>query len=667
MDWKKVLRVFVCLALVCALLIGVSPIKARAVDPITITAAAILGVTVLALSAYCGFALAPPDVDFVEDVGEEFSEFVQYVSGTGGLPDDDDDETNNGGDDSIDELIEQITSSTMDQLEYYTDAVGDAIKGNRTFYDAAIFGGFAGLEPAFKLFLKWMIQNGWLDRTVDGTTAPSGFMYYNGILLPEMPEDYLEAYNWLILTYYPYRVLQIPSDHYFVLSTSDSKLYPRSSYSSSNSISYSHSSLSSSGTFPTSFPGSNNVGLNSGNFVWSDHDIYNDQGDLVFVGSVPSPTLTEVQRVEPLSIVPDSVASGIVAGDILASDISLPDKVDHEKLFQGVVTGGIESAFTDSLNNAQNIADGTTTLNVFQQYITYIEPEDSDDPDPSEPSSSTDPTEPSVSPDSTEPSVSPDSTEPSDSIPFDGTLGGTPVGDFLTNLGNLIMAPFEWIWNQIKNLFGPWIDSIGDWFSQVRSDIQALPGKFQQWFNDIIYGIKTIPDKFEQWLTDIIDGIKTLPDKILEGLQKLFFPSNDYLSGKVDYLTGNFAFADSIVKTAQALHVGLAGITTEPPVIYIDLGAARGFYNIGGTVPFLDLRWYAEYKPTVDTVISAFLWICFVWRMLIKLPGIISGMPGDFVMTSAHTMGLGDMLPSRKKEYEIQRIDNRQTIRKGRG
>lgn len=666
MDWKKVLRVFVCLALVCALLIGVSPIKARAVDPITITAAAILGVTVLALSAYCGFALAPPDVDFVEDVGEEFSEFVQYVSGTGGLPDDDDDETNNGGDDSIDELIEQITSSTMDQLEYYTDAVGDAIKGNRTFYDAAIFGGFAGLEPAFKLFLKWMIQNRFLDRNVD-VLAASGSMYYNGILLPAMPDGYLESYDWMICSYLSsYRVFRIGSDLDFVKSTADAKLYARSSLTSSTKSTYFRNDLSPTGAFPTMGYGNNNVGV-SYSVVWADHDIYNDQGDLVFAGSVPSPTLTEVQRVEPLSIVPDSVAAGIVAGGLLASDISFPDKVDHEKIFGGVVTGGIESAYTDSLHNAQNIADGTTTLNVFQQYITYVGPEDSDDPDPSEPSSSTDPTEPSVSPDPTEPSVSPDSTEPSESIPFDGTLGGTPVADFLTNLGNLIMAPFEWIWNQIKNLFGPWIDSIGDWFSQVRSDIQALPGKFQQWFNDIIDGIKTIPDKFEQWLTDIIDGIKTLPDKILEGLQKLFFPSNDYLSGKVDYLTGNFAFADSIVKTAQALHVGLAGITTEPPVIYIDLGAARGFYNIGGTVPFLDLRWYAEYKPTVDTVISAFLWICFVWRMLIKLPGIISGMPGDFVMTSAHTMGLGDMLPSRKKEYEIQRIDNRQTIRKGRG
>lgn len=111
------------------------------------------------------------------------------------------------------------------------------------------------------------------------------------------------------------------------------------------------------------------------------------------------------------------------------------------------------------------------------------------------------------------------------------------------------------------------------------------------------------------------------------------------------------------------MKLGLANISTEPPVIYIHLGDTEGSYNIGGTVPFLDLRWYARYKPTVDTLISAFLWICFVWRMLLKLPGIISGMPGDFVMASAHQMGVTNHLPTRSAEYEAMRIDARDNLR----
>ena len=153
--------------------------------------------------------------------------------------------------------------------------------------------------------------------------------------------------------------------------------------------------------------------------------------------------------------------------------------------------------------------------------------------------------------------------------------------------------------------------------------------------------------------------------QVTTAVESLVVPDEDYLTDKVNALCEEFAFADSIVKTAKELKVGLAGVTTEPPVIYINLGATRGSYDIGGTVPFLDLRWYAEYKPTVDSLISAFLWICFVWRMLVKLPGIISGMPGDFVMTGVHHIGMTDALPVRKKEYEIQRMSNREMIRKG--
>ena len=68
---------------------------------------------------------------------------------------------------------------------------------------------------------------------------------------------------------------------------------------------------------------------------------------------------------------------------------------------------------------------------------------------------------------------------------------------------------------------------------------------------------------------------------------------------------------------------------TEPPVIYLNLANNRGPYDLGGEVAFLDLRWYAEYKPVGDAIISAFLWLFFAWRVYVKSPGIIRGIPGD--------------------------------------
>ena len=125
----------------------------------------------------------------------------------------------------------------------------------------------------------------------------------------------------------------------------------------------------------------------------------------------------------------------------------------------------------------------------------------------------------------------------------------------------------------------------------------------------------------------------TLANTILAGIRDIFVPKEDYLSSKVAALSAEFSFVDSIVKTVQFMHSGLAAVETEPPVIYIDLGAQEGFYNIGGKVPFIDLHWYERYKPTVDAIISSFLWICFIWRMLIHLPGIISGASGIFTVT----------------------------------
>lgn len=631
MNFYKKLRVFICLVLVCTLTFGISPIKAKAVEPISISASAILGVTALALMGYVGFAMAPPDVDFIEDVGEAFEDFVDTVVTTGGFPDGD-------PNDDSDDLIDQITENTKEAISRYTSEIGDALNGNKTLLDPAIFGGFAGLEPSFKQFLKWMIQNGFLDRTVD-VPAASGWTYYGDYLLPSYPifEDY--PYMYLRITYLGYAMTYSSSPVFCQLSSSGTPSYKvtESSQYFTKSVSLSKvenwnitDSISSTKGFVYNLSTGDTQSSNEF-IVWSNFDVmsYNDGSILIHSGSEPCTSFVQVESVEPLGTV-GSVVDSIITGGLKASEISLPEKVDFENIFGSVVSGGLASAYTDSLTNAQNLVDGTTSLSDYQQSITYVE---ADVPDESEPTVPLDPVEPSV---------------PSETIPIDGPLSEAPTGDFLSNLGQTIFAPFQWIWRNIVDFFSPWIESIGDWVTEVRADIRDIPGKFKQFFDDLIESIQLLPQQFT-------DGIKSL-----------VVPETDYLSGKVNELCQNFGFADSIVRTAKALHFGLANITTEPPVIYIDLGAFRGDYNIGGRVPFLDLRWYAEYKPTVDIIISAFLWICFAWRMFLKLPGIISGMPGDFVAGSADAFGLRDMLPARNADYAQERAEIRKSLWKGR-
>lgn len=39
----------------------------------------------------------------------------------------------------------------------------------------------------------------------------------------------------------------------------------------------------------------------------------------------------------------------------------------------------------------------------------------------------------------------------------------------------------------------------------------------------------------------------------------------------------------------------------------------------------LNLSWYAPYKPTVDAILSGFLWLAFLWTLIKRAPGIIQG------------------------------------------
>lgn len=120
-----------------------------------------------------------------------------------------------------------------------------------------------------------------------------------------------------------------------------------------------------------------------------------------------------------------------------------------------------------------------------------------------------------------------------------------------------------------------------------------------------------------------------LANTLLAGIQALFVPSEDFLTEKVDALRSEFGFADSIIGTFEMFGDSLFSVDTSPPIIYIDLSQSEGSYYLGAEVVFVDLTWYEKYKPTVDILLSAFMWLCFFWRVGKGLPNIIRGVSGD--------------------------------------
>ena len=67
---------------------------------------------------------------------------------------------------------------------------------------------------------------------------------------------------------------------------------------------------------------------------------------------------------------------------------------------------------------------------------------------------------------------------------------------------------------------------------------------------------------------------------------------------------------------------------TEPPVIWVHLENAESKYgyDYGGKEVALDLAWYQKYKPSVDGIVSGFMWLGYLWMLFTKAPDILNGM-----------------------------------------
>ncbi len=143
----------------------------------------------------------------------------------------------------------------------------------------------------------------------------------------------------------------------------------------------------------------------------------------------------------------------------------------------------------------------------------------------------------------------------------------------------------------------------------------------------VITGLEDQTAQIGVWLGQVVAGIQSLPQAISDALTKLFVPSAEYVTARVDALRARFPFIDSIISTAEFIRDSVSG-NSGPPKIYVDLALAPSGNYGSKKVLLTDFAWYAPYKERVDTVLSAALWMFFAWRVFLKLPGIISGESG---------------------------------------
>lgn len=184
-----------------------------------------------------------------------------------------------------------------------------------------------------------------------------------------------------------------------------------------------------------------------------------------------------------------------------------------------------------------------------------------------------------------------------------------------------------------------WLKSVAATLSDILEWAKGLPAAISQAISTAIADVIEWLKSLGATLADIFEWIKSLPSAIVDGissvLTSIFVPTTDFITAKVESLRARFDWIDPFIVFAENISGEL--FSTEPPVIYIHLDDAEGSYNYGGTIPFLDMRWYARYKKQGDLILSGFLWALFAWRMYLKLPGIISGASGTIGHISSYS------------------------------
>jgi len=179
-------------------------------------------------------------------------------------------------------------------------------------------------------------------------------------------------------------------------------------------------------------------------------------------------------------------------------------------------------------------------------------------------------------------------------------------------------------------------ESGGNTGADVDTDYTTWFQKVVTTLENVWEAITNIPDAifngFNTMLGNVLEAIINIPDAIVNGiktiLQELFVPDPDFIPNKVAALQAQYTFLEPMQQTGEDLKLFFQNIGSQPPIIWIDLGAGTGWYPMGGKVKFIDLTWYSQYKPTVDPIIGGFIWLWAAWRLLHAAPGIISGAAG---------------------------------------
>ncbi len=146
--------------------------------------------------------------------------------------------------------------------------------------------------------------------------------------------------------------------------------------------------------------------------------------------------------------------------------------------------------------------------------------------------------------------------------------------------------------------------------------------------SNIISAIKNIPDKVGAFFKTALDNAVTA---IGNFIKDLFLPDPEIIKKEVEFIQDKFSWFEVVVTLVTGVVDKIKEMDgTVPGVIYLNITSndSMTLGSISGKMVALDFSWFADYRGTVHTILAAFLWFMYLWRLLHMLPGIINGAAG---------------------------------------
>ncbi|MBR5363325.1 MAG: hypothetical protein IK134_08390 [Oscillospiraceae bacterium] len=129
-------------------------------------------------------------------------------------------------------------------------------------------------------------------------------------------------------------------------------------------------------------------------------------------------------------------------------------------------------------------------------------------------------------------------------------------------------------------------------------------------------------------ISSVISGLQSLGQSLLSGIEHIFVPEQGYFDNKIAQVKAKFAWYEDIVDAWTEFKTALNNVSADsPPSINVNLDERTFFgQSIGsGSGTALVLDWMITYRNTIRNLLTAFMWIFFLWRLYCHIPNIISG------------------------------------------